>query len=172
MSQFFWNETDTPLGDILSLRAYSLALNRVISNTKHEVIRYGPTEIGYKGLRVTQSALQSFLQSYLQHLVQFLSSDLLFHPRNWDEITKNLSLHQIASHEDLGNQSQHWYFLKEPGVNPFDGYLLQKALQDPQRQWFLTPNSQVSPDLSISPHLGCLGNVISLVTFFRLIFAH
>lgn len=77
MDRWFRNDTESPLGDILSLWAYAKKLNSLHSNERHQVTKFGRTDLSYKGVRFTQSSLRDFVRGYVIRVTQALSNDLV-----------------------------------------------------------------------------------------------
>lgn len=126
MRAWFHNQSETPLGDILSLRNLALHLNQLASNLGHEIhdfCQYNASghmirhEFGYKATRLSQQQLVDFLQQSTTRICQHMANKLTLSYDLFIELSRDIHLRDFTLGEDFTNSSNGFSFLRAQTPN-------------------------------------------------------
>lgn len=138
MRKWFWNLTESPLGEVLALRVYARAIIAKTSNQGHEITQFSPNELGYRHLRLSQQGLTSFFRQYIIDLTNHLAEHLCFGFDVFRHLSRLISLDRYAEGEDFINISKGFNFLTEIDKSSrFDHFLIEHILEHHQDKWVL-----------------------------------
>jgi hypothetical protein len=121
MRAWFHNQSETPLGDILSLRNLALHLNQLASNLGHEIhdlCQCDPSgqvihhEFGYRATRLSQQQLVDVLRQSTTQIGQQMANQLTLSYDLFIELSRDLHLRDFALGEDFTNSSNGFSFLR------------------------------------------------------------
>lgn len=138
ISRYFQAQTSSPLGDILALRNYTLAMIRQSSSDGPTVTRHGPHHLAYQGISLKVSALTEFLRLYTLEATRSLL-DLLFGHPSWVTITRELRVSEIGPREDWARGAADFGYSSED--SPFHDFLANIAFGARASDWLLAPTS-------------------------------
>ena len=147
MHQWFHNQCNTPLGEILSLRSLALTLNQLGTNLGHEIQDLStyddsghPThaEFAFKSTSLSQMTLVLFLQRIIIDIAQTLANDLTLSYDLFRELSSRITLEQYSSREDFTNTAHGFWFGEGQGFhsihdNPLIDFIRQRQLPT----WFI-----------------------------------
>lgn len=128
--EYLHDRADTPMGEILSLLAYALAIAK--STTSRSTIVWGSSQnantLYYKGEPVSKEGLRLLVQSMLRKAIHLLTHDLLFDPE-FDVFTQDLSVLK----DDMTSRTTGHSFLVDPrnitGLRPDQHMVLRRILK-------------------------------------------
>lgn len=160
MSRFFQAQTSSPLGDILSLRNYALAMIRQSSSEGPTITRHGPHHLAYSGINLRATKLGEFLRLYtIKTCTSFIG--LLFGYHHWQAITRDLSLIEAGKREDWDLGAADFGY---GGPNsPFHDYLARFAFGPQGSDWLLR-SSIAGPQINRGTTINYLTKVESFLT--------
>jgi hypothetical protein len=161
MDRYFQAQTSYPLGDILAVRNYALAIIRQSSSEGHTVTRHGPNELSYQGIRLSSLELGDFLRSYTIDTSKVLI-DLLFGFPNWERITRDLNIAEIGRREDWSRNATD-FGLSDPS-SPFFDFLGLHAFGPGASEWLLRSNALGTPEINRGTAMTYLNKVESFLT--------
>lgn len=139
MQKWFWNRTETPLGEVLALRSYARAINARTSNRGHEIVRFSPSELGFSHIRLSQEGLTIFFRRYIVDLTNHLAQHLCFGFDVFHHLSRQISLERYSEGEDFVNISKGFNFLTDiDQSHRFEGFLIKHALEHHQAEWVLS----------------------------------
>ncbi|KAJ5979543.1 hypothetical protein N7501_002885 [Penicillium viridicatum] len=138
MTAYFQAQTSSPLGDILALRNYTLAMIRQSSSDGPTVTRHGPDHLAYQGIDLRVSTLTEFLRLYTLEASRSLL-DLVFGHPYWVTITREVRVSEIGAREDWARAAADFGYSNED--SPFHDFLAKIAFGARASDWLLAPNS-------------------------------
>lgn len=162
MAAYFQAQTSSPLGDILALRNYALAMIRQSSSEGPTVTRHGPHHLAYDGINLRVSALTEFLRLYTLEASRSLV-DLVFGHPSWVTITRELRVSEIGTREDWARGAADFGYSSED--SPFHDFLANIAFGPRASDWLLPPNNpQDIPQINRGTAIAYLTKIDSFLT--------
>lgn len=102
--------------------------------------RFGPADLSYKGVRLTQASLRDFLRGYIIDITQVLANDLLLRFGHFERLCTEIYISDFAREEDLSNTTANFSFLRGPRAQgkAYEDFLLRYILSHDSATWYLT----------------------------------
>lgn len=142
--KYFRHQSEYPLGELLSFRAYALHYNSLASTLGNEVYEIGPHHLQFHQVQVKQKQLQRFFQRSIQNLSQLLIEKLLLNQNL--ELFAQITLKKAAEFEDFLITNNCFNFLTQnTDYKAYQDSLVKKILGDGElfSKWFLVEDNDI-----------------------------